>query len=248
MPGANMGRRQQFNWSLLDRDTLYSMLYELKPEIVDRRLPIGEITKLMSKHIKAHLPLKVTSNRHHPVKKGELWIGGAYHSYLDKEGKSRFIEIELAFPPTANTMKTSLYRWERICRLFADTVLHEVIHTRQYRARNFKDIPGYESTAYYAKDRREQEYYGHRDEMGAHSFNLAQDMIDKFGFDPKAIKIYLDSHIPKRVRPTSWGRFMKTFEYNHEHPKVRQMKRKILTQLEYAYLGKPFKTPNHLTY
>jgi uncharacterized protein YqiB (DUF1249 family) len=243
-----MGRRTPFNWSLLDRETLYSMLYELKAEIVDKRLSIGEITSIISKHIKRHLPLKVTSNRYKPVKKGELWIGGAYHSYLDYAGNKRFIEIELSFPTTAETMKTSLYRWERICRLFADTVLHEVIHTRQYRARNFKDIPGYESTAYYAKDRKEQEYYGHRDEMGAHSFNLAQDMLDKFGFDPKAIRDYLDAPVPKRKKQHSWGRFMKAFEYNHDHPKVRQMKRKIMNQLEYAYIGKPFKTPNHLTY
>ena len=240
--------RQEFNWSALDRNTLYSMLYELKPEIVDKRLPIGKFTSILSKHIKAHLPVKVTSNRHKPVKKGELWVGGAYHSYFDKAGNARFIEIELAFPTTANTMKTSLYRWERICTLFADTILHEIIHCRQYRARNFKDIPGYESTAYYAKDRREQEYYGHRDEMGAHSFNLAQDMIDKFGFDTKAINLYLDSPVPKKIRPNGWGRFMKAFEYNHSHPKVCQMKRKIMSQLEYADAGKPFKTTNHLTY
>jgi hypothetical protein len=240
--------RQAFNWSLLDRDTLYSMLYSLKPEIVDRRLPIGEITKLLSKHIKSHLPVKVRSSRYKPVKAGELWVGGAYYSHLDKAKKKRFIEVELAFPTTADTMKTSLYRWERICCLFADTILHEIIHTRQYRARNFKDIPGYESTAYYAKDRKEQEYYGDRDEMGAHSFNLAQDMIDKFGFDTRAIKEYLDSPVPKRVRPNGWGRFMKSFEYNHSHPKVCQMKRKIMTQLENAHSGKPFKTSNHLTY
>lgn len=240
--------RQAFNWSLLDRNTLYSMLYRLKPEIVDKRLPIGEITSIMSKHIKAHLPIKVRSSRYKPVKPGEVWIGGAYYSDDDKQGKKRFIEVELAFPTGADTMKTSLYRWERICTLFADTVLHEIIHTRQYRARNFKDIPGFESTAYYAKDRAWQEYYGHRDEMGAHSFNLAQDMIDKFGFDTRAIKDYLDSPVTKRARPNGWGRFMKSFEYHHDHPKVSQMKRKILSQLEYAYHGKPFKTSNYLTY
>jgi hypothetical protein len=240
--------RQAFNWSLLDRDTLYSMLYSLKPEIVGRRLSIGEITRQLSKHIKQHLPVKVVSSRHKPVKSGELWIGGAYYSHLDKEKKKRFIEIELAFPTDVQTMKTSLYRWERICTLFADTILHEIIHVRQYRSRNFKDIPGYESTAYYAKDRAWQQYYGDRDEMGAHSFNIAQDMLDKFEFDPKAIKEYLDSPVPKRVRPNGWGRFMKSFEYDHNHPKVIQMKRKIMTQLENAYYGKPFKTTNHLTY
>ena len=240
--------RQAFNWSALDRNTLYSMLYSLKPEIVGRRLPISEITRQLSTHIKAHLPIKVVSNRHKPVKPGEIWIGGAYYSDDDKQGKKRFIELELAFPTTADTMKTSLYRWERICRLFADTILHEIIHTRQYRARNFKDIPGYESTAYYAKDRAWQEYYGHRDEMGAHSFNLAQDMLDKFGFDPKAIREYLDSKVTKRACPNGWGRFMKSFDYNHAHPKVRQMKHKIMTQLENAWHGKPFKTSNYLTY
>lgn len=240
--------RRAFNWSALDRNMLYSMLYELKPKIVDKRLPIVEVISIVSKHIKSHLPVKVTSNRFKPVKPGEVWIGGAYHSYLDNLGNKRFIEVELVFPTTANTMKTSSYRWERMCRLFADTVLHEIIHTRQYRARNFKDIPGYESTAYYAKDRREQEYYGHRDEMGAHSFNLAQELIDKFDFDTTAISNYLDSPVPKRVRPNSWGRFMKAFEYDHSHPKVVQMKRKIMTQLENAYSGKPFKTTNHLTY
>jgi len=240
--------RQAFNWSLLDRDTLYSMLYSLKPEIVDRRLPIGEITRQLSKHIKQHLPVKVRSSRYKPVKPGELWVGGAYYSHLDKAKKKRFIEVELAFPTDVQTMKTSLYRWERICTLFADTVLHEIIHTRQYRSRNFKDIPGYESTAYYAKDRAMQEYYGDRDEMGAHAFNIAQDMIDRFEFDPRAIKEYLDSPVPKRVRPNGWGRFMKSFEYDHYHPKVIQMKRKIMTQLENAYYGKPFKTTNHLTY
>ena len=240
--------RRAFNWSELDRNMLYSMLYELKSKIVDKRLPIAEIISVVSKHVKSHLPIKVTSSRFKPVKSGEVWIGGAYHSYLDNLGNKRFIEVELVFPTAADTMKTSLYRWERICRLFADTVLHEIIHTRQYRARNFKDIPGYESTAYYAKDRREQEYYGHRDEMGAHSFNLAQELIDKFGFETSDIKEYLDSPVPKRVRPNSWGRFMKAFEYDHSHPKVVQMKRKIMTQLENAYSGKPFKTTNHLTY
>lgn len=240
--------RRAFNWSELDRNMLYSMLYELKSKIVDKRLPIAEIISIVSKHVKSHLPIKVTSSRFKPVKSGEVWIGGAYHSYLDNLGNKRFIEVELVFPTAADTMKTSLYRWERMCRLFADTVLHEIIHTRQYRARNFKDIPGYESTAYYAKDRKEQEYYGHRDEMGAHSFNLAQELIDKFDFETSDIKEYLDSPVPKRVRPNSWGRFMKAFEYDHSHPKVVQMKRKIMTQLENANLGKPFKTANHLTY
>ena len=240
--------RKAFNWSLLDRDMLYSMLHNLKPEIVDKRLTIGQFTSLVSKHIKTLLPVKVTTSRFAPVRKGEIWIGGVYHSYLDNAGNKRFIEIQLACPPDALTMKTSEYRWSRICTVFADTVLHEIIHTRQYRARNFKDIPGYESTAYYARDRREQEYYGHKDEMGAFSFNIACELYEKFGNDFDAAKHYLDSNLCKRAKKTCWYKYMKTFGWNHTHPVIRSMKKKIIRNLPYAQIGKPFKTPDHLTY
>ena len=86
--------RQAFNWSVLDRNTLYSMIYQLKSEIVDKRLPIGKITSIISKHVKAHLPIKIRSYRHKPVKAGEVWVGGAYYSDYDSQGKKRFIEIE----------------------------------------------------------------------------------------------------------------------------------------------------------
>ena len=240
--------RKPFNWSLLDRSLLYAMMHKLKPKIVGKRLTIDESTKLLSTHIKKHLPVKVTSSRYKEAKKNEIWIGGLYHSDFDRKGYTRFIEVQLAYPPNIDTIKITDYRWNRICTVFADLVLHEVIHCRQFRARNFKTIPMYQSTAQYARDRREQEYYGDRDEMGAHSFNIACDMIDKFGWDPTSIRDYLDNTPQKKRNPSSWQRFLKAFEWDHNHPKVRQMKRKIMNQLEYAQAGKPFRTSNFLTY
>jgi hypothetical protein len=240
--------RKVFNWSLLDRDVLYSMLYKAKKDIVGKRLAIDEINRILSKHIKLHLPVRVTSSRHKEAKGNEIWCGGMYHSDYDQKGHTRFIEVQLAYPPNIDSMKVTTYRWNRICIIFADIVLHEIIHTRQFRARNFKAIPMYQSTAQYAKDRKEQEYYGDRDEMGAHSFNMACDMVDKFGWDTRAIREYLEKPLPNRKRLAMWQRFLKAFDGNHSHPKVRQMKRKILKQLEHAYNGKPFRTTNYLTY
>ena len=239
--------RKPFNWSLLDRSTLYSMLYKLKSEVVGRRIPIDELTGLISKHIKRHLPVKVTSSRIKEAKEGEVWVGGMYHSDYDRKGYTRFIEVQLAYPENIESTKITGYRWQRVCTVFADVMLHEIIHCRQFRARNFKAIPMYQSNAQYAKERKEQEYYGDRDEMGAHSFNMAQDMVDKFGWDTSSIMYYLDN-TPKHKRPNAWQRFLKAFDWDHNHPKVRQMKRKILKQLEYAHIGKPFKTSDHLTY
>jgi hypothetical protein len=126
--------------------------------------------------------------------------------------------------------------------------MHELIHMRQFRARNFKSIPGYQSTAESSKERKEQEYLGDRDEMGAFAFNIACEMIDRFDYDPSTIKSYMDSNGATRHKNSWWYSYLKTFNFNHNHKIIRRMKRKVLTQLENAYDGKPFKTTNFLTY
>jgi len=239
--------RKPFNWTLLDRENLYTMLYELKPYIVGKRLAIKTLQKLLSDHIKWHLPIKVTIKRDISHEKGVVYIGGAYYSSYDIDDR-RHVEIVFSYRNTDSKIKLSETRWDRMCRLFADTMLHEIIHVRQYRTRSFKDIPGYESTAYYARDRREQEYYGHKDEMGAFSFNIACELYDKFGDNFDAAKHYLDTNLAKRAKKTCWHKYMKTFDWNHNHPVIRSMKKKIIRNLPYAQIGKPFKTPDHLTY
>jgi hypothetical protein len=240
--------REAFNWSALDRATLYSMLYAIRKEIVDKTLSVIELNSIISSHIKNHLPVRVTSSKEPAAKKKEVWIGGMYHSDYDKAGYTRFIEVQLAYAENQRQIKLSRKRFKRVCVVFADVMLHEIIHTRQFRARNFKPIAMYQSNAEFAQQRRDQEYYGDRDEMGAHAFNLACDMYDNFGNDIKAISAYLDRKQPNRKRKVGWQRFLAAFDNNHNHPKVRQMKRKILKQLEYAEIGRPFKTTDHLTY
>ena len=224
------------------------MLYCAGRDIVGQKLPLTILHRRLSKHIKSNLPVSIKKLQYDPTQdRGFPYMGGSYDSVLDKRGKKRFIEVVLSYHPKDREVNITEYRWKRICSLFADTILHEVIHMRQYRSRNFKDIPGYESTAELRKQRVDQEYYGHRDEMGAHSFNIACELLDKFGNDPAAIRNFMDT-IPKRIKKSTYARFLKTFDYNHDHIKVRQMKQKVLKQLEYAAIGKPFKTNTHLTY
>lgn len=241
--------RRDFNWSLLNYDFLYSMLHTAGRDIVGKKIEISQFQKYVSTHIKSFLPIKVVRlQRDSKQTPGFVYMGGTYYSNLDQSMNSRFIEIVLSYHPNDKEIKLTEYRWSKLCSLFADTVLHEIIHMRQYRSRNFKDIPGYESTAYYHKQRVDQEYYGHRDEMGAFSFNIACDMINRFGNNPTLIKQYMNSMRAKRYKRSTYCKFLTAFDWNHDHVKVRQMKHKILKQLEYAQIGKPFKTTTHLTY
>jgi hypothetical protein len=240
--------RKSFNWSLLDRYNLYSMLYSLGKDIFGKKIPIQDLQKQISVHIKDKLPVRVVRKQHdRSHKRGHIYMGGTYYSQYDEEG-CRQIEIVMSYHPDDTVIKVSEYRWARVCSLFADTILHEVIHMRQYRSREFKSIPGYESTAHFYKQRVDQQYYGHKDEMGAFAFNIACDMIDRFGNNKSTIQKYMDSMQAKRHKRSIYCKYLSTFDWDHKHPIVRQMKKKIIRNLDYAEAGKPFKTSNHLTY
>ena len=240
--------RQDFNWSQLNRTNLYTMLYRAGGDIVGQKMSVKTLHKRLGAHIKSCLPVTIKKWQYDAKQTpGFPYMGGSYDSVQDKRGKKNFIEIVLSYHPADHEVCITQYRWRRLCSLFADTVLHEIIHMRQYRSRNFKSIPGYESTAYYHRQRQDQEYYGHRDEMGAFSFNIACEMLDRFGYNPGAICHYMDT-LTSRTRKGTFTKYLATFDWNHDHVKVRQMKRKVLGQLEYAAIGRPFKTATHLTY
>jgi hypothetical protein len=214
---------------------------------VGKSLTPKKIQKLISQHVKAWLPVKVVSHVVPENKPGYIYMGGMYHSDYDKKYKTS-IELNLHYHPSDTTLKITNYRFKRMAVRFADIILHELIHMRQFRARNFKNIPGYQSTAASTKERKEQSYFGDRDEMGAFAYNIACEMIDRFDYNPTVIKRYMDSDEARRHKNSWWYSYMKAFNGNHSHPILRRMKLKIMRNLENAYEGKPFKTTNHLTY
>jgi len=216
--------------------------------VTNREIPVAQIQKILSSHIRRNLPIRVKNLKDTTTDPGWIYIGGMYYSNIDCKHQSRPIEVNFNYNILDEKIYLTKYRFQRMCRLFADTILHEVVHMRQYRARKFKAIPGYLSTAERAKDRREQEYYGDTDEMGAFSFNIACEMIERFGYDPDTIGQYLASCNARRHKRTSYYRYLKAFNWDTKHKIIRRLRHKVMCQLDNACLGKPFKTNEHLTY
>ena len=242
-----MANAKTANWSALDRSSLYAYFYSLGGRIVGKRLTPDQIHRALSKHIKSVFPIKVKKCIDAKIEQGYIYTGGMYHSDFDKKDKTA-IEVNFSYHPFDETLKFTEYRWRRLSIRFADVMLHEIIHMRQFRARGFKNIPGYQSTAESTKLRKEQEYYGDTDEMGAFAFNIACEMIDRFGYRPTVIKQYMDSNDARRHKNCWWHNYLRYFNWDHDHRIIRRMKRKVMHQLENASIGKPFKTTDWLTY
>jgi hypothetical protein len=240
--------RPAFNWAKLDRTNLTELFGELRGQLVNRKVTINQAGQLIRRHIKKHLPVSVTCSRYAPVKSNQMWIGGVYYSNFDLKKRKRFIEVQLAFSQKEKHIEFTDYYFAKTARRFADLILHELIHCRQYRSRKFKEIYGYQSQALCARERKEQEYYADPDEMGAYAFNIACLLRDRFGNNSKKINHYLNNTPRRYKRVSSWQDFLKAFNWDHDHFLVKRMKRKINRQLEMADLGRPFRTTNFLTY
>lgn len=237
-----------FDWSLLTRHTVSGLLYTLEPEVVKQKITVSEFHKKITNLLKKHIPVRVRKSYCEKVDPGFVYIGGTYFSGYD-EDDLKCIEIVFQYRTTQKTLNLSPKRFSGICTNIADTLLHEIMHMRQFRRRNFKYLPDYASNAEKSEIRQEQSYLGCSDEIDAYAFNIACELHDKFAGDKTAIVNYLnENQIGKRRRHNSWRMYLKAFQHDHNHSIIRRIKKKVVRYLPQAQIGKPYKNKDWINY
>lgn len=230
-----------FNWALLDRDSIYDFMILLQPKLVKKQLDIKEFHKILSNHLKKHIPVRVKKSFNYLVEENTVWIGGTYYSDYDMD-KNKCIEIIFEYNILSDKICISTHNYKRVCRAVADTLLHEIIHMRQYRRRKFKSLPDYASNADKISLRKEQSYLGCSDEIDAYGFNIACELYDKFdGKFNKIINYLNENQKGKNRRSNSWRIYLKAFQHDHSHPIIKRVKKKVVRYLPFAELGRPYK-------
>jgi hypothetical protein len=233
--------RYKFNWSILDREGLVEYFFSLYSEIEGVTYSVNQFHTKLSRHIKKLVPVRIAKLRSNKVDPGWVWVGGVYYSDRDQV-KHQCIELNFSYNLFDEEILMPRRRFYRMCITMADTLLHEIMHMRQYRRRKFKDLPDYASTAAREEKRREQEYLGNSDEIDAYSFNIACELIDKFGNKSKNIVNYLNENQKgHRRRHSCWIMYLKAFDYDHNHPIVRRVKSKVIRYIPHALQGKPYR-------
>jgi hypothetical protein len=243
-----MTKAALYDWSALDRELLAEMVHFTSVNVVGQNLSptvfsnrIREILRFFK------IPVKVRSCYNTKTDKKSVWVGGLYDSVLDQNDATSITLCMQYYSPKV-TIRANKNSFRRVCLSVADTILHEVIHMRQYRRRGYKDIPGYDSTAKLAKKRNEQIYLGHSDEIDAYSFNIACQLLDRFNGDKKSIVNYLNSDLEdKRLKRDGFKMYLDAFDHNHSHRVIRKLKKKVMNYIPNAVeIAKPYKTSDWL--
>lgn len=228
-----------FDWSILDRDGLADFLTILSEKIVNNQLPPLELHKILSTHIKKYLPVRISKKFSDKIIPGLVFIGGTYYSDHDEEHK-KCIEIQFLYNPHTELIKFNSQKFRNFAYCFADTLLHEIIHMRQYRRRKFKVLPDYNSNAEKTEQRQEQQYLGCSDEIDAYGFNIACELIEKYKNNKKEIIKHINK---KQIRSKRgcWIMYLRAFDHDHNHPIIKRLKKKIIRYLPHAQEGKPYR-------
>ena len=242
-----MNHTSLYDWSSLNRESLLSIISSAGKEIIGFKHTPLDLTKIIrTKFRSSNIPVKIKTTFEGRDLKEDVWVSGLYDSDLDKTGK-KAITLIFNYTNRYEKIKLSYHQFRKLCYNIIDITFHEIIHLRQYRRRNFKDIPGYSSTAELYRKRQVQEYLGDPDEIDAYSFNIACELYDYYRQDYKSMLKYLNSDLRDgRKRDTLYRMYLYTFDFDHNNTVVKKLKKKIAYYIPYAVLGKPYKTSDWL--
>lgn len=237
-----------FDWSKLSRQDISLEIQSLAPKLVGASISQPEFHSVLSKFLKRKFHVKVTEGWDLKVKRHVGFTGGAYYSELDADDQ-KCIELNFFYNPELLEFKVTERRFKNMCNLIADTLLHEIIHMRQYRRRSFKSLPNYNSTALKRKVREEQEYLGHSDEVDAYGFNIACELLIKYKGDRTKVAHHLDLDLSRcRKSGGCWKMYLKAFGHDHNHEVIKKLKKKVIRYLPRAEEGRPFKNSDWICY
>lgn len=239
---------ENFDWSVLTRNSIITLMHTLTPEIVKQPLTIDQFHKKVTTLLKKYIPVRVRKTFSPKVDHGHVFVGGCYYSGYD-EDYEKCIEVLFQYRTNEKIINLTSKRFSSICTTIADTLLHEIIHMRQFRRRNFKYLPDYASNAEKNEIREEQEYLGCSDEIDAYGFNIACELMDKFGKNRKQVINYLNENQKgKKRRHNSWRMYLKAFEHDHNHPILQRVKKKVVRYLPAAEAGKPYRNKDWINW
>lgn len=237
----------KFDWSSINRYELNDYIWSIHPKLINKEMSVEHFHRVLGNHIKKHVPIKFKKWGDNVVENNCFWVGGAYYSDLDKQ-KQKSIEVIIVYKSKQDKIKITSKNFERSCRSITHTIMHELIHMRQYRRRKFKELPDYNSTAEKTKQREEQSYLGCTDEIDAYGFNIACELLYKFKSDKIKVIDYLNQEQKnKRGNQNSWIMYLRAFNHDHEHPIIKRVKQKVVRYLPNALYGKPYRNKDWIS-
>ena len=210
------------------RKHLLPILYELSTEIVDRIIPLDELIDKIGLFLSDRFRVDVMHATSQTALPGSMLINADYDQEKDEKNK---VSIQIILITYTNEQS---FLWDDeqctyVCKQIADTIIHEMVHMKQCRARDFEDY-FFEKDSFESGKEEAQYYLGNNDEIDAYAYNIASELLDQGDFKQANLALSCPSKITLETSANLWA-YMNTFDYNVDHPAIRKLIKKIYKHL-----------------
>lgn len=210
------------------RQEVLEIFEELKPSIVNQFLTVDEFIQSFGVFIGTRFNVDVRHAEASQVDHNDMDLNGYYDGGLDEFGDIP-IEVFLITNPLQDVIILDHEQFDVIARRVADTLSHEVIHMKQYRARDFLEI---ETVGYSDMDEDEENrwYLSSPDEINAYAYNIANELLDRHEVTTVLEKLNRVSDIKIEDSVNLWS-YIQVFEKNTNHPVLRKLCKQVYKQV-----------------
>ncbi len=207
------------------RKEILEILDDLKPTIVNQFLTIDEFVQNYGVFIGTRFNVDVKHAEAGQVDPNDMDLSGYYDGGLDEFGDVP-IEVYLVTNPMQDVIIVDESQFNVIARRIADTLSHEVIHMKQYRARDFLEV---ETVGYVEVEDEEEEnryYLSSPDEINAYAYNIANELSDRHALPVVLEKLNEVSKIEIVDSVNLWA-YVHAFEKNTNHPVLKKLFKQV---------------------
>lgn len=211
------------------RQDLLDVLEETRQYIANNVLTTDELVGGLGEFIGSKFRVDVTHAETLEVDSGDVELNAFYDSGLDEYGDVA-IELFLVTNPHDETFLLDNEQFDIIMRKIADSIIHEVIHMKQSRARNFLEVDDMAYTQVEDEILEAQLYLGAADEIDAYGFNIACELLDKCDLQTSLKKLENVSTIKMEDSINLWA-YIHTFAKDTSHPVIRKLMKRVYKNL-----------------
>jgi hypothetical protein len=207
------------------RDIVKNIFNEFSNLFLDQIYSKQEFIKVLAEKIAERFRVNVLHAEAVEVDINDVGINGYYDSDDDEQCKIA-IELVLVTNPRSEYILFDQEKYDLFVINLADVLAHELIHMRQYRARDFIPID-FHLNKYIDLD-EEIMYLSSPDEIDAYAYNIA----DELRVHPNPIKKLADLRsITLKDSINLWA-YLNAFSYDFKSPPLKRLLKKI-----YKYLS-----------
>ena len=173
--------------------------------------------------------INVEVTRTENLNPGEQNLNAFYSQDIDKDkdDPNAPVELELLFSNKEKKIILLDDGFDEYIRRILDSLGHELIHRGQARKRKYKQQREYKGSG---KDKAERKYLGHPDELEAHAYNIAQELLHKHDKDT-IIDAFRRGDLSILKDSPNWQAYLYSFETSDD-PIIRKLIKFIVKYID----------------